>query len=47
MSAAGGPPKPEQIAEMNRLQAYVLKVYRIDFVLLVIAVLAMAVGRYL
>jgi uncharacterized membrane protein len=47
MAGAGGPPKPEQIAEMNRLQTYVLKVYRIDFVLLVVAVVAMAVGRYL
>jgi hypothetical protein len=47
MASAGGPPKPEQITEMNRLQTYVMKIYRFDFVLLVIAMLAMAVGRYL
>ena len=47
MASAGGPPKPEQVTEMNRLQASVMKVYRFDFVLLVMAVVAMAVGRYL
>lgn len=47
MASAGGPPKPERIAEMNRLQVFIMKAYRFDFVLLVIAVLAMAVGRYL
>jgi uncharacterized membrane protein len=47
MAGAGGAPKPEQITEMNRLQAFVMKVYRFDFVVLVIAMLAMAVARYL
>ena len=47
MASAGGPPKQEQITETNRLQTYVMKIYRFDFVLLVIAMLAMAVGRYL
>ncbi|HSM70394.1 MAG TPA: hypothetical protein VK851_02535 [Anaerolineales bacterium] len=47
MAEAGGAPRPEQIAEMERLQAYLMKTYRIDFVLLVIAVVAMAVARYL
>ena len=47
MSGAGGPPKPEQAAEMDRLQAYLMKNYRIDFVLLAVSVTAMAVARYL
>jgi len=47
MAASGNPPKPEQVAEMSRLQAYVMKNYRIDFALLVVAVVAMAVARYL
>jgi uncharacterized membrane protein len=47
MASAGGPPKPEQIAEMNQLQSFVMKVYRVDFVLLMIAMVAMAVARYL
>jgi hypothetical protein len=46
MQSAGGPPKPEQIAELNRLQAFLMDAYRIDFVLLVIAMVAMAVARY-
>jgi len=33
--------------EKNRLEAYLMKNYRIDFVLLVVAVLAMATARYL
>lgn len=47
MASAGGPPRLEQAAEMNRLQNFLLKAYRIDFALLVIAVVAMAVARYL
>jgi len=47
MASAGGPPKPEQIAQMNVLQSALMKAYRIDFVLLVIAMLMMAVARYL
>lgn len=47
MASAGGPPKPEQIGEMNRMQGALMKAYRIDFVLLVVAVLAMSVARYL
>lgn len=46
MDSAGGPPKPEQVAEMNRLQGFLMKAYRIDFVLLVVAMVAMAVARY-
>ncbi len=47
MAEAGGTPKPERVTEMERLQAYLMKTYRIDFVLLVVAVVAMAVARYL
>ena len=47
MAEAGGAPSPEQVVEMERLQAYLMKTYRIDFVLLGIAVVAMAVARYL
>jgi len=47
MASAGGPPKPEQVAEMTRLQAFIMKAYRIDFVLLAIAMTTMAVARYL
>ena len=47
MAEAGGTPKPEQVTEMERLQGYLMKTYRIDFVLLVVAVMAMAAARYL
>ena len=47
MAGASGPPKPEQVTEMNQLQAFLMKAYRIDFVLLVIAVVSMAAARYL
>ena len=47
MASAGDPPRPEQVAEMNRLQAYAMKLYQIDFVLLMVALVAMAVARYL
>jgi len=47
MESAGGPPRPEQVMEMNRLQSSLMKAYRFDFVLLMIAMVAMAVARYL
>ncbi len=47
MASAGGPPQPEQVTEMGRMQAALMKVYQIDFGLLVVALLAMAVARYL
>ncbi|RIK32231.1 MAG: hypothetical protein DCC56_00035 [Anaerolineae bacterium] len=47
MAGAGAPPQPEQVAEMRRLQAFLMKAYQVDFVLLVVAMLAMAVARYL
>jgi len=47
MAEAGEAPGLEQVAEMERLQAYLMNNYCIDFVLLVVAVVAMAVARYL
>ncbi|MCQ3937644.1 MAG: hypothetical protein DPW18_11445 [Chloroflexi bacterium] len=47
MAGAGGPPKPEQVSEMNRLQSFLMKAYQFDLVLLVVAMVAMAVARYL
>jgi len=47
IAGAGGPPSSEQASEMERLQSYLMKTYRIDFILLVTAVVAMAVARYL
>jgi uncharacterized membrane protein len=45
--AAANPPKPEQIAQMNQLQRTLMNVYRFDFALLVIAIVTMAIARYL
>jgi len=47
MESAQGAPNPSQVQEMNRLQSSLMNAYRFDFVLLVIAMLAMAVARYL
>jgi hypothetical protein len=47
IQSAGEPPASQQIAELNRLQSFLMRAYRIDFVLLVIALVAMAVARYL
>lgn len=47
MSSAGTPPKPEQIAEMNRLQMRLANVFRVDMVMLVLTLIAMATARYL
>ena len=44
--ARGGPPTPEEGAEMGRLQAAIKRASQIDLVLLVIAVSAMATARY-
>jgi len=43
----GDSPKPDERNEVHRLKTYLMKNYRIDFVFLVIAVLAMATARYL
>jgi hypothetical protein len=47
MSSAGTSPKPEQVAEMNRLQMRQANVFRLDMLMLVLAMLAMATARYL
>ncbi|MBV6449451.1 MAG: hypothetical protein MHPDNHAH_00161 [Anaerolineales bacterium] len=47
MASAQGAPNPAQVQEMNRLQSSLMKAYQFDFVLLVIAMLGMAVARYL
>ena len=44
---AAGKPSAEQIEKMNSLQNFLAKAYRIDVVILAIAVAAMAVARYL
>jgi uncharacterized membrane protein len=43
---AGGPPTSEQMTEMEILQREVANLSRVDFVLLVIALLTMATARY-
>ena len=44
---AGRPPSPEQMAEMQRLQARMGKASALGAVLLVLATAAMAVARYI
>lgn len=46
IEAAGGPPKPEQVAELGAIGARLDQVFRADFVLLLIAVISMAIARY-
>jgi hypothetical protein len=46
VAASGGPPTPEQGAEMGRLGAEIKKHGQIDIVLLFLAVAAMATARY-
>ena len=46
VGASGGPPTPEQGAEMARLGAEIQRHSKIDIVLLFIAVIAMATARY-
>ncbi len=46
MQAAGGPPKPEQIAEMQKLQTRLGQAGVIAAILLIIASSAMAIARY-
>jgi uncharacterized membrane protein len=47
IQSAGGPPKPEQMAEMQALQKRLATAGRIGAVLLVIAVIGMSVARYI
>jgi uncharacterized membrane protein len=46
MTAAGGPPAPEQMAAMASLQHRLKIISRTDLVLVTIAILAMATARY-
>jgi uncharacterized membrane protein len=46
MHAAGGPPSAEQLAEMGAAQRKMSTVLRYDFVLLTVALFAMATARY-
>ena len=46
IATAGGPPSPEQQAEIGRLGAELEKSGKIDLVLLLLAVTAMATARY-
>ena len=45
--AATGRPSMEQVARMNNLQAFLMNAQRLDFVLLLFALGAMAAARYL
>lgn len=47
IASSGGPPTPEQAAELQRLQARTVLVGRVSLVLLAVAVVTMAIGRYL
>ena len=47
VQASGGPPSPEQAAEMGRLQARMWNAMRAVAALLAVAVVAMAIARYL
>jgi uncharacterized membrane protein len=46
VAASGGPPSPEQAAEMDRLQGELKTHGQLDLVLLLLAVLAMSTARY-
>ena len=47
LASAQSAPNPAKVQEMTRLQSSLMKAYQFDFVLLVVAMLAMAVARYL
>lgn len=47
MQAAGGPPKPEQVAEMGRLQAKLATSSTVSTILTTAGLVLMAVARYL
>ncbi|HET7089427.1 MAG TPA: hypothetical protein VFL17_12330 [Anaerolineae bacterium] len=42
----GGPPTPEQVAELHKLDKEMSFIGRVDFVLLVVALLTMTTARY-
>lgn len=47
IATAGGPPSPEQLGEIQRLDQEMGFYERLDFVMLTVSLLAMAVARYL
>jgi hypothetical protein len=47
MQAAGGPPKPEQVAEMGRLQAKLATSGTWSTILTTVALVLMSAARYL
>jgi nitric oxide reductase large subunit len=47
IATGGGQPTPSQVSEMQRLQARVALIGRVSMVLLTIAVVAMAIARFL
>jgi uncharacterized membrane protein len=46
VAASGGPPTPEQAAEMHQVQERMRKLSRLDLALIAIAVFCMATARY-
>jgi len=46
IGAAGGPPNPAQVAELRKVDREMSIIGRVDFVMLAIALLAMATARY-
>jgi len=46
MSAAGGPPAPQQLAELHKIDGEMSFIERVDFVMLAVALIAMASARY-
>ncbi len=43
---AGGPPSPEQAAELQKLNAEMTQIERVDVILLTVSLIAMATARY-
>jgi uncharacterized membrane protein len=43
---AGGPPTPDQVAELQKLDAEMRRIERVDVILLTISLIAMATARY-
>jgi uncharacterized membrane protein len=46
IGAAGGPPSPAQVAELHKIDKEMSLIGRVDFVLLLFALLTMATARY-
>jgi hypothetical protein len=46
IAAAGGPPSPAQAAELQKIDGEMSLIGRVDFVMLIIALLTMATARY-